>query len=142
MKTHLLGQLVLRYSWTLLFVWFGFQQLTAAQAWTSYLPPWTGYFPVPGEMLVQLNGLLELCLAALLALGAYTRVVAGLLAVHLAMIAFSVGGAVGVRDAALAATGFALMFLKPDAWTLDERRKNVSASTPNEPPQTVPQHAP
>ncbi len=127
-NTALAGQAVLRYSFALLFFWFGFAQLTDATSWVIYLPEWTGYFPIPGEMLVQINGLLEVCCAFLITLGIYTRVVAGFLALHLFGIAVSVGGATGVRDAALGVMGVALALQTPDALTLDAKKhhpKNV-----------------
>ncbi len=120
---ELASRLVLRWSWALLFVWFGSQQLLHPAQWTAFLPMWTGYFPIPAEMLIQLNGWMELCFAVLLVLGCFTRFSAAILAAHLAGIAVSVGGAVGVRDAALAAAGLSLVLGKPDAWTLDEKWK-------------------
>lgn len=115
--------LVVRMSAVLLFLWFGVQQLVAPGAWVDFLPAWTGYFPIPGEMLVQLNGLMEVILAVLLALGVSTRLVAAVLGVHLLPIAITVGGAIGVRDAALAVMTLSLCVGMPDAWTMDARAK-------------------
>lgn len=123
------SRIVLRWSWALLFVWFGTQQLIHPAQWVSFLPAWTGYFPVPAEMLIQLNGWMEVCLAALLLLGCFTRISAMILAAHLAMIAASVGGAIGVRDAALAAAGVSLALSGPDAWSLDAKLRNVQTPT-------------
>jgi uncharacterized membrane protein YphA (DoxX/SURF4 family) len=123
--TALIGQVTLRYSFALLFFWFGFQQLTDASTWVTYLPEWTGYFPIPGEMLVQINGLFEVCCAALLALGIHTRIIAGFLGLHLLGIAASVGGATGVRDAALGMIGISLACQMPDAYTLDARTQTT-----------------
>lgn len=122
MNTSLAGQAVLRYSWALLFFWFGFSQLSDAASWVIYLPQWTGYFPIPGEMLVQLNGLFEVCCAILLTLGLHTRIISGFLALHLFGIAVSVGGATGVRDAALAAAGVAIALQGPDALALEAKK--------------------
>ncbi len=122
----LASRVVLRWSWALLFAWFGAQQLMHPTQWTAFLPLWTGYFPIPAEMLIQLNGWMELVLAGCLFAGFYTRFASGLLAVHLAGIAFSVGGAVGVRDWALAAAGLAIALDTPDAWTLDARFSSSS----------------
>lgn len=122
MNATLAGQALLRYSWALLFFWFGFAQLTDAATWVIFLPEWTGYFPIPGEMLVQINGLLEICCATLLTLGIYTRYIAGFLALHLLGIAASVGGATGVRDAALGAAGLAIALQAPDALTYDAKK--------------------
>lgn len=112
---------VVRISAVLLFLWFGFQQLVSPGNWVGFLPAWTGYFPVPGEMLVQLNGWAEIILAALLAIGVSTRIVAALLGAHLFFIALSAGGAIGVRDAALAFMTSSLCLGTPDAWTFDAK---------------------
>lgn len=110
---------IVRYTAVALFMWFGIAQLTDAATWVGFLPEWTGYFPIPGEMLVQLNGLGEVVLALALGVGVYTRVVAALLGVHLLGIALTAGGAIGVRDAALALMTGALAFAPPDSWTLE-----------------------
>jgi len=130
-NTQLIGQVVLRYSWALLFFWFGFAQLTDATNWVIYLPEWTGYLPIPGEMLVRINGLLEVCCATLLTLGVHTRIISAFLALHLFGIAASVGGATGVRDAALGAAGIALALQIPDGLTIDAEH------TPKKQPQTT-----
>ena len=117
----LASRVLLRWSWALLFVWFGTQQLMHPAQWTAFLPLWTGYFPIPGEMLIQLNGWMEIVLAGCLLAGFYTRFASGILAIHLAGIAISVGGATGVRDLALAAAGVAIALDTPDAWTLDKK---------------------
>lgn len=117
--TALTGQIILRTSFALLFFWFGIQQLTDASTWVVYLPEWTGYFPIPGEMLIQINGLLEICCATLLALGIHTRIIAGFLGLHLLGIATTMGGATGVRDAVLGMIGISLALQPPDAYTLD-----------------------
>ena len=112
---------VLRFSMAALFLWFGTQQLVDAGAWVGFLPQWTGYLPVPGEMFVRLNGLLEVIGAALLIIGAGTRVIATILGLHLLAIAASAGGAVGVRDAALGACAIALSLSPADRLTVDAR---------------------
>ncbi len=115
------SRVLLRWSWVALFVWFGTQQLLNPSDWIGFLPEWSGYMPIPGEMLIQLNGWLEICLAAALLLGCFTRLVSTLLALHLLGVAISAGGAIGVRDAALSMVGFALALSEPDAWTVDHR---------------------
>lgn len=128
MNPHLAAKLVLRWSFALLFFWFGVQQLMNASDWVTFLPEFTGYLPIPGEMLVQLNGWLELCLAVLLLLGYQTRIAAGLLALHLFGIAASVGGAIGMRDAVLGSIGVALALPPADEWTLDAYFQKVNPS--------------
>lgn len=127
MTFSLASRIVLRWSWVALFFWFGSQQLINPSDWVGFLPEFTGYLPIPGEMLVQLNGLFEIVLAIALLLGVYTRVSATLLALHLLGIAVVAGGAIGVRDAALAMVGFAIALDTPDAWTMDAKQKNKKA---------------
>lgn len=119
----------IRYSLVLLFLWFGVQQLIDAPTWVGFLPEWTGYIPVPGELFVQLNGWMEVVFAVLLMLGVFTRVVAAVLGVHLLFIAVSVGGAIGVRDAVLGLVTIALALSPVDGWTLDARTNNHSSKT-------------
>lgn len=119
---------VVRIAAVLLFLWFGFQQLVSPGSWVGFLPAWTGYFPIPGEMLVQLNGLMEVILAVLLAMGVSTRLAAAVLGIHLLLIAITAGGAIGVRDAALAVMTLSLCVGTPDAWTMDARAKQKTAA--------------
>lgn len=85
---------------------------------------------MPAEMLIQINGWMEVCLAALLLLGTYTRFVTAFLALHLAGIAISVGGAIGVRDATLAMVGVSMSLGGPDEWTLDVKFKKPTLNVP------------
>lgn len=117
----LFSRVLLRWSWGLLFIWFGSQQLLHPAQWVSFLPAWTGYMPIPAEMLIQLNGWFELCAATLIIIGYFTRFCACILSLHLAGIAYSVGGAIGVRDAALAAAGISLAFSEKDSLMLETK---------------------
>ena len=113
--------LIIRYTACFLFLWFGTQQLNDPNSWVVFLPEWTGYFPIPPEMLIQLNGWMEVILALMLGIGLYTRFAALVLSLHLMGIAASVGQATGVRDATLALFTLSLIFTKPDALTIDHR---------------------
>lgn len=115
------SQLIIRFALCILFFWFGIQQLIHPTSWVAFLPTWTGYFPITGELLVRLNGWFEVVFAALLGIGFYTRPVALLLGLHLLGIAWTAGGAIGVRDAVLAACAIAFVFSPADAWTMDKR---------------------
>lgn len=127
------SSIIIRWSLSALFLWFGSQQLLNPSMWTAFLPAWTGYFPIPGEMLVQLNGWMEVVLGLSLATGIFTRYAAAILGGHLLFIAISVGGAIGARDAALAATTLALALSAPDSWSLDSRLDKKPAATEVEP---------
>jgi uncharacterized membrane protein YphA (DoxX/SURF4 family) len=121
--------LVLRVSLVFLYGWFGITQLVDPSPWVSYLPEWTGYMPIPGEMLVQLNGWFETVCAILLLIGLYGRYASLLLGLHLFGIAVSVGGAIGVRDGVLAAATIALALGTPDHFTLDAYMRREKAPT-------------
>ncbi|MCC7357131.1 DoxX family membrane protein [Candidatus Uhrbacteria bacterium] len=125
------SQVVLRWSFSFLFAWFGLQQMLHPADWVSFLPEWTGYMPIPGEMLVRLNGWVEFICCIALFIGCYTRVIAAFLAMHLIGIAVTTGGAIGVRDSVLATIGIALTLSKPDEWTLDAKtiKKVIMATT-------------
>jgi len=114
-----LSRQVLRFGFALLFLWFGYQHILDPSVWLGFLPEWTGYLPIPGETLVQINGLFAIISALFLILGVYTRVVALILGFHLIAIALEAGGATGVRDAALAMCALALASSEPDKWTVD-----------------------
>jgi uncharacterized membrane protein YphA (DoxX/SURF4 family) len=113
---------ILRYSYVVLFLWFGTSQLLNPGAWTSFLPEWLGYLPMPPEMFVQLNGWAEIIAALFLLTGTYVRLVAGFLALHLFGIAISTLGAIGMRDAILAMIGVTLAAHAPDECTLDAKK--------------------
>ena len=104
---------ILRFSMAGIFLWFGIQQLTDPSSWVFFLPEWMGYIPVPGAMIVQINGLFEIVSAALLVMGVFVRPLAVILGVHLLGIAITTMGAIGVRDAGLAAAMFALAASAP-----------------------------
>jgi uncharacterized membrane protein YphA (DoxX/SURF4 family) len=111
--------LIYRYSIVALYFWFAAQQLLDPGTWVGYLPEWTGYFPIPGEMLVRLHAWTELTLASMLLIGLYTRPVATLLALHLLFLAVDFGGAIGVRDAVLGVSVLLLAAQPEDEYTLD-----------------------
>lgn len=121
---------LIRFVISALFLWFGTQQLLDAGAWVGFLPEFSGYLPIPGEMLVQLNGLFEVVAGLMLFAGVYTRVVAFLLGAHLAAISLTVGGAIGVRDATLAAVTLALAWSAPDEYTYDQKQAKRASATP------------
>lgn len=115
------ASLVLRITMAFVFFYFGFAQLTDASSWTSYLPSFVDMLPISATKFVLLNGWFEIIAATLLVLGAYTRLIAFLLAIHLFGIAFSIGiNGVGVRDIGLAGATLALVFSGAGKLSIDE----------------------
>ncbi len=107
------GMVVLRLGIAAVFLWFGFSQLFDSLAWVSIVPGWAvSVFSIPPAMIVMANGVAEVVLGSLLAMGLWVRVVSFLLALHLVPITLDMGfTAVGVRDFGLTMAAFALSFL-------------------------------
>lgn len=107
------GLLILRLGLASVFLWFGFSQLFDGLNWVSWVPEWAvNFLNLPPAMIVLGNGLLEVVLGSLLALGLWVRITAIILAIHLATIIIEVGlTAIGVRDFGLMMATIALAFL-------------------------------
>lgn len=111
---------VVRIGMSLVFLWFGFSQLTAPQDWTRLLPDWTAMLPVTSEQLVLFNGGFEIVFGILLLIGLWIRPVALLLALHMFHVTSVVGyGGVGVRDFGLSMATTSVFLHGPDRFTLD-----------------------
>ena len=113
---------MLRTGLVILFLWFGLSQVMAPGDWVAWVPQWTESLGLSATMIVLLNGLFEVVLGVLLAIGFYTRIAALLLSLHLLFIAYEIGyNDIGVRDFALAVTGIALSLFGPDKYSLDNK---------------------
>ncbi len=118
----------LRTGLSLVFLWFGTQQLLYTSMWVKLIPQslidMTGF---TAETFVRFNGSFEVVFGICLLLGLFTRVVSLLLALHMLHITFVVGyNAIGVRDFGLAISTVALFLLGPHGWSVDawlEKRK-------------------
>ena len=113
---------VLRAGLVALFLWFGLSQVLSPSDWIAWVPQWTESFGLSATTVVLLNGLFEVVLGALLAIGFYTRIAALLLSLHLAVIAYEIGyNDIGVRDFVLAVATLSLALFSPDQFSLDKR---------------------
>ena len=113
---------LLRISLSLVFLYFGYQQITAVDEWVGFVPDFALGFGVAAETLVMSNALLELVLGFFLLIGLYTRVVALVLALHLFGIALSIGfNPLGVRDLGLAFATLAIFLSGSDDYCLDRK---------------------
>lgn len=108
------GLLVLRLGLSTVFLWFGFSQLFDTIQWVGFVPAWAvELVHLPPAMIVLANGLLEVVLGALLAMGFFVRYVALALALHLGLITVSLGlTATAVRDFGLTMATLALALLE------------------------------
>ncbi len=121
------GPFITRIGLAGLLVWFGYQQLMYPIDWVGYVPAEVlrlGFFDA--RTFVLLNGSVELACAAMLFLGLYTRIVAGIMGAHLVLIAFSLGNsAVAIRDWGLAFAFFGLMVTGPGAYAMDSEEDSL-----------------
>ena len=115
---------VLRAGLVTLFLWFGLSQVTAPTDWVAWVPQWTESLGLGTTTVILLNGLFEVVLGVLLAIGFYTRIAALLLSLHLLFIAYEIGyNDIGMRDFALAVATLSLAMFEPDQCTVDKRTK-------------------
>jgi uncharacterized membrane protein YphA (DoxX/SURF4 family) len=114
-RNQIIGFEILRLSLAGVFLWFGFSQLFNSLAWVGIVPDWAvNLLHMPPAFIVLGNGLLEVVLGSLLALGILSRYVALVLALHLFVIAFEMGfSAIGVRDFGLSFATLSVFFLAP-----------------------------
>lgn len=114
--------LVVRIGLSLVFLWFGSQQLLHTEAWTGLIPK--SILSISGMSalsFVYFNGIFEIVFSILLILGLFTRLAALLLALHLLNIIFVVGYSdIAVRDFGLAMAGISIFLSGADAWCLDK----------------------
>ncbi len=113
---------VLRLGLAFVFIWFGITQLQHPLQWISFLPGWVASLPVSATSFVLLNGLFEIVAGTLLAIGAWTRLAALLLSIHLFGIALSMGyNAIAIRDIGLAIAALAIAVGGAGQFSLDEK---------------------
>ena len=108
-----IGISILRFGLATVFIWFGVSQLFNPTEWIGWVPVWAMELPGLSDMtILKINAFVEIVGGALLAFGIYTRVVAAVLAAHVALITYEVGyNAIGIRDLGLTAATLSLVFL-------------------------------
>lgn len=113
---------LLRISLSLVFLYFGYQQITSPENWISFVPSYALIFGISAEKLVLFNSILELGLGSLLLIGLYTQFVSLILSLHLFGIAFSIGfNPLGIRDFGLAFAMFSVFLNGIDEYCLDKK---------------------
>ena len=130
-KNPLTALTLLRLGLAFVFIWFGISQLQNPSQWISFLPSWVALVPISAIGFVLINGLFEIVAGVLLALGAWTRITALLLALHLFGIAFSIGyNAIAIRDVGLAFATLALAIGGAGTFSVDTKAEEHPAPTP------------
>ena len=111
---------LLRIALSIVFLYFGYQQITDGAAWTGFVPVFATQFGLAALQLVSMNAILELVLGTFLFIGLYTRFSALILSLHLFGISFSLGlNPLGMRDFGLACATFAIFLAGADEFCLD-----------------------
>ncbi len=118
-----IGMLLLRFGLAAVFLWFGFSQLFDSLKWVTIVPDYAvNLLHLPPAMIVMGNGIIEVILGSLLAMGFWVRIVAFILALHLIPITLEMGfSATGARDFGLVLAMLALSFIynyKPEPQTV------------------------
>ena len=116
--------IVLRIGISLLFLWFGLNQIFDSSSWLGYFPQYAYALPIKPLTLILMNGIFETLLGVLLIIGLFTRVTSFILTLHLFVIAFGLGyDDIAIRDIALGIATFAIFLHGGDKWSLDNRLK-------------------
>ncbi|MES2985525.1 MAG: DoxX family protein [Patescibacteria group bacterium] len=120
-KFAYLAPTILRIGISLVFLWFGYSQVSDQVQWVLYVPESiVNLSKINAETLVLLNGIFEIVFGTALLLGFWTRTAALLLALHMFEIVYIVGfDATGVRDFGIAVAAVAVFLHGKDGFTLD-----------------------
>lgn len=117
--------IVIRIGLSLVFLWFGLNQIFDGSSFLGWLPQWVHSLPIEPLTLILFNGIFETLFGVLLLIGLFTRISALVLGIHLLGIAVSLGyNDVAIRDFGLAAAVFAIFLHGHDKWSLDRKVKN------------------
>ena len=115
------GHAIIRYGVALVFLIFGVWQLIDPASWLGYVPP---FVPLDTMVAVYLNGLVDVILGIMLALGFFTRIVAIVAAVHLIAISVVLGfNDVAVRDYGLVIVLVGIAMHGPDDLCLETQSR-------------------
>ena len=117
------GQIILRITLSLVFLYFSLNQLIDPSYWLGFVPNYALHFGLTAKMLVIGNGIFELIFGLMLLSGTYTRIAALLLSLHLIGIASTIGfgDPTGIRDLGLALATLSIVFFGKDNWCLDNK---------------------
>ena len=115
----------------LVYLYFGYSQLTSGESWTAVVPEWASQLSgLSAATIMQINGTFEIIASITLALGVAVRPVALLLFAHLMVITFNFGfSPLGVRDFGLSFATLAVALRGPDEFCLRSRKSNRSVGS-------------
>ncbi len=127
-KLKTFSPFILRVGISLVFLWFGSNQIMDPKTWAGFVPDSVvSMSHLDVNTLVYLNGIFEITLGSALLLGFFTRLSALLLALHIIDITYIVGfDATGVRDFGLSIATLAVFLNGMDTISLDYWTKRQS----------------
>lgn len=127
-KLKTFSPFILRVGISLVFLWFGSNQIMDPKTWVGFVPDSVvSMSHLDVNTLVYLNGIFEITLGSALLLGFFTRLSALLLALHIIDITYIVGfDATGVRDFGLSIATLAVFLNGMDTISLDYWTKRQS----------------
>ncbi len=118
-----LGKLLLRLGLGIVFIWFGIDKFFRPELWTGWIPQFLLellFFDV--NVFLYITGVFEVAAGALIAVGLFTRITAGICAAFLFLIVLtSIGGEVLVRDIGLMFLALGIMILGPGKYAVSEK---------------------
>ena len=105
-----LGLLIIRSGLAGVLLWFGSQQLLSPSDWVGYVPAWASAISDVNTV-IFLNGSAEILCGLLMLTGFFVQIAALFMAIHLVLIASSLGyNSTAVRDWGLALSFLGLVF--------------------------------
>ena len=112
-KLQKFSPIILRIALALIFLWFGFSQLTSSLNWVKMVPEWAvNLLNLPPAMIVMGNGIFEIILGSLLAMGFFVRIISFIFALHLIPITINLGlSPNAVRDFGLILSSLSLSLI-------------------------------
>lgn len=114
------GFILLRVVLSLVFLYFGFQQVLHPGDWTGFVPGFLSFQNITPNNIVMINGIVELSLGVFLLVGLYTKFSAIILSLHLFGIVFSMGlSPLSVRDLGLAVATLVVFLNGADRYCVD-----------------------
>ncbi|MEK6897897.1 MAG: DoxX family membrane protein [Nanoarchaeota archaeon] len=119
------GKVLLRISLSLVFLWFGANQIYSPANWESFVPSFLSSM-IQAKTIIFINGSFEILFGLMMLSGFYLRISAFLLSLHLMGIAISLGyNAIAIRDFGLSLATLSVSIMGSDKFCLDEKFKET-----------------
>lgn len=115
---------IIRIGISIVFLWFGLNQIFNGDDFLGYLPTFVNSLPLQPLTFILLNGIFEVVFGLLLIVGLLTRISALLLGLHLIGIIISLGyNEIAVRDFGLMIATLSVFIHGNDQWCLSNKWK-------------------